>query len=334
MSHGIGSTMIGVASAVLMQDTASGAPDPGDGLMALPSEVQAQLLASAATLGLILLLRRAVLGLVRKQVDDPTLLYKWGKASGYVASVIGLLAMVQIWFSAIRSLGTFLGLLTAGLAIALKDLVADFAGWVFILLTRPFDHGDRIQIGELAGDVVDRRIFQFTIMEIGNWVDADQSTGRVVHVPNAKIFTQPLANYTSGFSYLWNEIPVCVTFESDWRRAKKIMAEIASRVTADVIAEAQNPMHRANQRFPIQYRTLTPAVYTSVEADGVLLTLRYLCRPRQRRGTAQELWEDILDAFGEESDVDFAYPTQRLLVEGAAERPTRPSEATPKDARE
>ena len=94
----------------------------------------------------------------------------------------------------LRSLGTFLGLLSAGLAIALKDVVASMAGWIFILWRRPFQLGDRIQIGDRAGDVVDLRLFQFTLLEIGNWVDADQSTGRSIHVPNGAVFTEPLFN--------------------------------------------------------------------------------------------------------------------------------------------
>ncbi|MGY8778909.1 MAG: mechanosensitive ion channel domain-containing protein, partial [Longimicrobiales bacterium] len=92
------------------------------------------------------------------------------KASANVAFAIAALFLTQVWFTALRSVGTFLGLLSAGLAISLKDLVADLAGWAFIAWRRPFELGDRIQIGDHAGDVVDRSLFQFTIMEIGNWV--------------------------------------------------------------------------------------------------------------------------------------------------------------------
>ena len=91
---------------------------------------------------------------------------------------------------------------------------------------RPFEVGDRIQIGDQKGDVIDQRIFMFTVLEIGNWVDADQSTGRVIHIPNGKIFLETLASYTKGFEYIWNEIPVQVTFESDWRKAKNILESL------------------------------------------------------------------------------------------------------------
>jgi len=163
--------------------------------------------------------------------------------------VLGLLALVLVWSTVIRSIGTFLGLLSAGLVIALKDLVADVAGWVFILARRPLDLGDRIQIGPHAGDVVDRGIFQFAIMEIGNWVEADQSTGRVIHVPNALVFTEPLANYSAGFAFLWNELPVMVTFESDWKRAKELLTALVTEFTKEVVAEARSPRADADRRL-------------------------------------------------------------------------------------
>jgi small-conductance mechanosensitive channel len=77
------------------------------------------------------------------------------------------------------SVVTYLGLVSAALVIALQDPITNFVGWVFIISRRPFEIEDRIQIGEDAGDVIDIRFFQFSLNEIGNWVDADQSTGRI-----------------------------------------------------------------------------------------------------------------------------------------------------------
>ncbi len=152
-------------------------------------------------------------------------------------------------------------------------------------------------------------------MEIGNWVGADQSTGRVIHIPNQRVFLEPLANYSAGFPYLWNELKVLVTLESDWKQAKTLFAEITKEITKDVVAEAQGPRKEGDQRFLIHYRTLTPAVYTSVEESGVLLTVRYLCRPRERRGTSEALWEEILQAVSRTEGIELAYPTQRLVID-------------------
>jgi small-conductance mechanosensitive channel len=267
----------------------------------------------AALVGLYLL-RRLVLRLASPRLEDPKSRYKLGKSTAYVTYVLGAIILLEIWLETVGNLGTFLGLLTAGLAIALKDLVSNLAGWGFILLRQPFEVGDRIQIGEHRGDVVDIRIFQFTLLEIGNWVHADQSTGRIIHVPNAQVFSIPLANDTAEFDYVWHELPVLVTFESDWRKAKEILQAILDEQGRDVAAEAAQTLRRGSRRFLISYRKFSPKVYTSVEDSGVLLTLRFLAPVRARRGFTESLWEAILDAFHQEDGIDLAYPTQRMYL--------------------
>jgi small-conductance mechanosensitive channel len=273
---------------------------------------QQKLLASVLALLGIWIARRIALTVMHRWTDDVRVLYRWRKGTAYLAFAFGTLLIASIWANAIQSFGTFLGLVSAGLAIALKDLVVNLAGWGFILWRRPFDVGDRIQIGEHRGDVIDIRIFQFSLMEIGNWVDADQSTGRVIHVPNGKVLIDVLANYSKGFQHIWNELPVLVTFESNWRRAKETLDEIANAHATHLTETAEHRIKEVSRKFMIFYSKLTPIVYTSVVDSGVLLTIRYLCDPRERRGTAQAMWEDILRAFAQFDDVDFAYPTHRF----------------------
>ncbi len=268
----------------------------------------------AASLAAILILwaaRRILLALVFRRVEDIRARYRWQKISSYVFVPAGILIVGRIWYAGFSSLATFLGLVSAGIAIALKDLLVNLAGWGFILWRRPFEVGDRIQLGEHAGDVIDIRIFQFTLLEIGNWVDADQSTGRIIHIPNGKVLTDVLANFTKGFQYIWNELPVLVTFESDWQKAKELLEGIAEKHAAHLTKAAEERIREVSRRFMIFYSALTPIVYTSVADCGVLLTLRYLCEPRRRRGSTQDVWEEILVEFARHTDIDFAYPTYR-----------------------
>jgi len=290
-----------------------------EGLTGIGPESQNNVLLSILAVIIVYGLRRVALRLVDRKVADPKLVYQWSKSSSYVALILSLVLVGTIWLEGLRSLGTFLGLLSAGVAIALKDVVASLAGWVFILWRRPFQLGDRIQIGTRAGDVVDLRPFQFTLLEIGNWVDADQSTGRIVHVPNFLVFSEPLFNFTAQFEFIWNEIPVLVTFESDWKAAKEILQKILDERVGETVKEAERAMRTASKKFFIHFSKLTPKVYTSVGDSGVLLTLRFICRARQRRGATEEVWEAVLDAFGSASDIDLAYPTTRMyhnVVEG------------------
>lgn len=235
------------------------------------------------------------------------------KTIAYIIYALGTLALSWIWIDRFESVATFFGLITAGLAIAFKDLIMSIVGWVYIVWRKPFKVGDRIEINDVAGDVVDISLFRFVLMEIGNWVDAEQSTGRILHVPNAKIINSVLANYTDEFEYIWNEIPICVTFESDWKKAKQILTQIAYDNYDKYGQVATEKIKNTSSKYLIVYRKTTPIVYTSLADQGVTLTLRYLCPVRGRRGSMQEIMENILNTF-EHEKIHFAYPTQRFYT--------------------
>lgn len=270
---------------------------------------------SVAVIFIIWLIRHLAVRMVNKRLPEAREQYKWRKNLTYISVFIGFMVVGRIWFEGLQSLATFLGLLSAGLAIALKDPISDFAGWLFIIWRKPFDVGDRIQLGDTKGDVIDLRIFKFTVLEIGNWVRSDQSTGRVVHVPNHQIFSDPLANYTSDFEFIWNEIEVLVTFESDWEKAKKILQQITNDHLEEFVDQAERQVRRAQKAYLIYYRHLTPIVYTDVQDSGICLTIRHLSNPRNRRGLSQAIWEDILRKFDEHEDIELAYPTMRIYKE-------------------
>lgn len=265
----------------------------------------------------------------RRYHGNARALYNARKAVQYIVVGLGLVLIGRIWLEGVQSLATYLGLVSAGLAIALQDPVVDMAGWLFIIGRRPFIVGDRIQIGEIIGDVIDISIFQFSMIEIGGGrIDAEQSTGRVIHVPNGKVFKEAVINTHQGLPLIWNEIPVLVTFESDWRKAKKIIEAVIHRFAPDVSKAAQRYARRVDRRFVISYGNVTPTVYTAVTDSGVLLTMRYMVDPRKKRDSEMVIWEALLDAFERHYDIDFAYPTQREYIH-FQERPQSPD---PQDA--
>lgn len=281
--------------------------------LGLEPRLQLNLVISILILIGLWIMRGFFLRLLRRKIPDPTAYYNWQKWTQYLLYTLAILFLVSVWVPDTGNLTTYLGLVSAGLAIALKDPLTNLVGWVFILARHPFRVGDRIEIGHLAGDVIDLRLFQFSLLEIGNWVKADQSTGRVIHVPNGHVFTHAVANYSQGLPYIWNELPITITFESNWEKAKGILQHIADahsiRVDIDSLEKS-----RIVEQFVIAYKHLTPIVYTNILESGVNLTVRYLCEPRKRRGSAEAIFEDILRAFAAHEDIDLAYPTQRIIT--------------------
>lgn len=279
-------------------------------------EVQLKIFYSLIAIIILLLLRYFALKVIFKRFQDAKHRYLWKNSIKNTYYILLILVILNIWIDRIDSLGTFLGLVSAGLAIALQVPIVNLAGWLFIMIRKPFEVGDRIEIDGNSGDVIDIRFFQFTINEIGNWVDSDQSTGRIIHIPNGKVFSQSQANYNQGFSHVWNEVAVLVTFESDWKKAKIILNEIVNKHAEELTFSAKRKLVEASKRFMIFYSNLTPIVYTSVKSNGVQLTIRYISLPKRRRITEHIIWEEILERFGREKDIHLAYPTQRIYFEG------------------
>ncbi len=311
------STGIGVTTPI---ETSTQAPVVSTGItgffqdsLGISPENQTKILYSVIILLVLGVVRYTILKIVWRFTEDPKSRYTWRRSVSFTVGFLTIILIGSVWIKAIGQFGAFLGLLTAGLAIAMKDPLTNIAGWIFILTRKPFTLGDRIQIGDHAGDVIDLRLFQFTLLEIGNWVDADQSTGRIIHIPNGTIFTQAQSNYSAGFKFIWNELPVLVTFESNWRLARDIMQKIVSEHTEDLSADAEKKIIEASKKYMIFYQYLTPIVYTSVKDSGILLTMRYICDARRRRITEHEIWEDVLKAFAKSKDIEFAYPTQRFF---------------------
>ena len=251
--------------------------------------------------------------LIVKKIKDVKTKYIWRKSGDYIIFLVALLLIGRTWFVAVQSIATFVGIITAGLTIALRELLVDLAGWLFIITRRPFNLGDRIEIGEVKGDVIDIRAFKFTLLEVGNWVDGEQSTGRIVHVPNRDIFRERIYNYTMGFRFIWNEISIVITYESNYEKAKNILQNIVEKHSANLSDKAAEKVIEAAQKFLIYYSSLTPIVYTRVIDYGIKLTMRYICSPKMRRVSEHRIYEDIILAFSREDDVDFAYPTYRIF---------------------
>jgi small-conductance mechanosensitive channel len=275
-----------------------------------------KVVSTVVAVAVVLVVRWIVLRALRTRFQEEWDEYRAHKVASYTATLVIVVTVAWIWIDAFDDLPTFLGLISAGIAIALTDVLKNLAGWIYILSRRPFWLGDRIEVDGTKGDVIDIRLFRFSLMEIGGWVDAEQSTGRMMHVPNGIVFTSKVANYTEGFAYIWHELPVLVTLESDHRRARKIIEDALERHAPDVDRTAGDRLRENARNYHIRIGALTPTVYLTVRDSGILLTARYLTGVRQRRNIEQAVWTHILDAIEDDPSVELAYPTVRTFFEG------------------
>ncbi|MEA3306082.1 MAG: mechanosensitive ion channel [Candidatus Omnitrophota bacterium] len=268
---------------------------------------------SVVSILIIYLLTALICRIINRKVDDIKKKYNARKTTFYVATLLMLLCLSFIWIENFSKLTVVLSVLGAGLVFALQELILCIAGWFVIIFKKPFDSGDRIEINGVKGDVIDINFLQSSFLEIGSWVGEDQSTGRVVHIPNSMVFRHAVYNYTRDFEFIWNEIKIVVTFESNWKRAKEIILNHAQEEADRIKQEVDRLIRKMATQYLIYYEKLTPIVYVKIVGHGVELSLRYLTEAKRRRSTQDEISKKILGDFEKEGHVNFAYDTLRIV---------------------
>lgn len=251
--------------------------------------------------------------LIRKQIHETRERYTLRKAASSIISILTFGAILAIWFQETTTLVVAFGLLSAGIAIALQDVLKNLAGGVIIILTNPFKAGDRIQVDNDAGDVLDIRFFSTTIMEIREWVEADQYSGRLILIPNSFILNKTIKNYTKDFSFIWDEMHFMLTFDSNWKKAQEIAIQIAHEITIPFEESAKNELSNIGEKYLIHTSDVEEKIYTKITDNWIDMRLRYVVDPRKRRKVSNSLNEKIFEAFNQEKDIKIASTTFEIV---------------------
>jgi small-conductance mechanosensitive channel len=212
--------------------------------------------------------------------------------AGYIAGVTFITILFE---DRLRQVSFALGVAGAGLVVALQDVVASFAGWFSIGWSNLYRVGDRIQIGETKGDVIDVSIMRTTVVETGNWVSNDLYNGRVVRIPNSAALKGYVFNYSQGFRFVWDEIGILLTPDSDHTMAKEMLLRIANGEVLSYIAEAECSWKAITENFRIENVSLTPTVTLSVKGGSLEFTLSYIVDYTNRTAMQDRLFSNVVD---------------------------------------
>jgi small-conductance mechanosensitive channel len=266
---------------------------------------------------------------ISSHVADSEKRHRYRKRVGYTFALLVVVVLSIAFFQQIRSLGTMLGFIGAGLAIALREYLTSFLAWFYILGQRNIALGSRIELGGVRGDVIDIGVFKLTLVEVRGEGLGDQSSGRLVTIPNFKILTDPVLHFTLGSPYVWDEMEFTVTFESDWEDARVILERVGREIFEPHRQEIEAGFRQLEHEYAFRYGVTTPIVYVAVAPSGVQLKLRYLTHVRQRRDNRDLISRRVLKIFAESPGIEFAYTTTRtyrteLDMERFGERPAEP----------
>lgn len=259
--------------------------------------------------------------LLARTREDPTERYYTRKITRYVAAFLALIALAIVWRAFAGRIGVVLGLLAAGLAFAMQEVIGALAGWFSITFGRIFRVGDRVQMAGVQGDVIDISPMRTKVMEIGSgredaktWVRGRQFTGRVVAISNKAVFTEPVFNYSAIFEFIWEELTLPVAYHGDWRAAERMLMEEV-RATWDT-EDAQRAIREMRRRYPVGRAEVEPRVFARATDDYLELSARFVVPVRSARASKDELTRRVLTRL-EDAGIEIASTTQDVTIRRA-----------------
>ncbi|MDD3247439.1 MAG: mechanosensitive ion channel [Methanosarcina sp.] len=241
--------------------------------------------------------------LILRRVSASKDRYTLRKTISILVTVLVFASLFAIWIERTTTLIIAYGILSAGVAIALQDLLRNIAGGILVIISRPFKAGDRIQVGDSTGDVLDIGSFNTTIMEIREWVDADQYTGRILHIPNSFVLNQTIKNYTRDYSFIWDEIRILLIYGSNWKKAEEIALKTAGPIVGEFEDLAQTELRLLGEKYFITTYDVQTKLFMKMQENWIEMRLRYVVEPRKRRAISHLLISSILEALEKEEDI-------------------------------
>jgi len=216
----------------------------------------------------------------------------------YVLILFLLIFAILSYAGSLTGIGVVAGLLSAALGWALQRPISGIAGWLMVIIKRPFEMGDRIIIGDVKGDVVDITLTHIHIKEIGGTIASEETSGRLILIPNAKLFEQDIINYTKRDEFILDQVGFAITFESDIEEAQKI-----------AISSAKEVMRNYTKKIKGEIYTRT-----YFQSSGVDILIRYQSLTSKRNQISSEITQKIFKKVRISKNVKFAYQHTEISI--------------------
>ena len=260
------------------------------------------LLQFAFWIGLIILTSWLIRKRVNKKVIDNTTRYRAKKIISLISYALIILLTVISFTGKVQYFTVSIGLISAGIAFTLQEVILSTAGWFAIFSTNIYKPGDRIEMNGVKGDVIDIGITKTTLMEIGNWVSSDNYSGRIVQISNSFIFKGSVHNYSTDFPFVWDEINLPIKYGSDIVLAKEIILNEAKNSLASYAEFAKKHWQHMVQKYMIEDAIITPTLTLKLTDNWIEFNLRYIVDYKKRRLTKNELFTNIYNIINDTND--------------------------------
>lgn len=248
------------------------------------------------------------------KIHDNDNRYRAKKFSSFIGYFLTILLFTIVFSDKLGGLTVALGVAGAGIAFALQEVIASFAGWLAIMFGGFYKSGDRVQLGGIKGDVMDIGVLRTTIMETGQWVDGDLYNGRIVLIANSFVFKEPVFNYSGDFPFLWDEIKIPIQYGSNYDKATAIFLAVGKEVAGDLTAQSKEKWTVLQSKYRLEDAQTEPLVSLIANDNWVEFTLRFVVSYKKRRATKTVLFTKILKEIeATNGEIKFASATFHLV---------------------
>ena len=266
------------------------------GVTGIQSEYILLFIISIIALVIVKLIAKVISHIYKSSRHSGRDVFKFNQRLNLLANIIIIFIVFIIWEDYLDNVVTIISFISAGATIALREVILNLFAGIYIKVAKPFVVEDRIEVGEIKGDVVLISAMSFKILELGDRVNGEQSNGIIVNIPNSQVFSNSLKNYTTAFKYIWSEMKVNVDLEADINTYKKKLYEIVNNnnVIKSIPKKMDKAIDAASGDYRIYYNNLKPIIYTEYVDNHIEFTVRFLVHPKKERNVLDELWISII----------------------------------------
>ena len=228
---------------------------------------------------------------------DERVIYTVNQRNKTLLSILLFLVIVYIWHEQLKGIITLISFVSDAITLAARDIIFNYFCGLIIKIKKPIKVEDRIKVNDILGDVISINALNTEILEVNT--DNNQSTGIIINVPNSVIFNNATKNYNSVFKYIWDELEIKVSIDTDISKAKDIIFDIikSEETIKDIPKKMKRELAKNSADYHIYYNNLTPIIYTKIVDDGIVLNIRFLIHPKKQRNIESNIYEQIIDRF-------------------------------------
>lgn len=250
-------------------------------------------------ISLVLLATRLLKKIVNRKIEDKTKEFNFNRIADFFAALLILIIFLSLLFANWYAAAVSFGIVSLVLGFALQNLITSFFGWLYILIRKPYEVGDRIKIGNVFGDVINVSYLDTTLWEFnGDYLSADHPSGRIIRFGNSKVFSEYVYNYSWPlFPFIWNELSFFISYDSDFDFTSQNIKRIVEREIGEAMVRRVKRFKKILADTPVDEFDVHeyPSVILKAHNNTwIEVVVRYLVDPKNSGRVRKELFEKVM----------------------------------------